>query len=92
MYTRSATKYGRRLPSSRGTEPSVYIDIFHRIYLKHFINVQESFMHKKYIVKGGLLEMVTIEILFSFSLVLATFTGGAYALGYTIGKLSSKRK
>lgn len=36
--------------------------------------------------------MVTVEILFSFSLVLATFAGGAYALGYTIGKLSSKRK
>lgn len=36
--------------------------------------------------------MVTVEILFSFSLVLATFTGGAYALGFTIGKLSCKRK
>lgn len=36
--------------------------------------------------------MVTIEILFSFTLVLATFTGGAYVLGYTIGKLSSKQK
>lgn len=92
MYTRSATKYGRRLPSSGGTEPSVYIDIFRRRYWKHFVSVQKSFMYKKYIVKGGLLEMVTIEILFSFSIVLATFTGGAYALGYTIGKLSSKRK
>ena len=36
--------------------------------------------------------MVTFELLFSFSLVLATFTGGAYTLGYTIDKLSSKRK
>lgn len=36
--------------------------------------------------------MVTIETLFSFSIVLATVAGGAYALGYTIGKLSSKRK
>lgn len=36
--------------------------------------------------------MVTFELLFSFSLVLATFTGGAYALGFTIGKLSGKRK
>ena len=36
--------------------------------------------------------MVTIELLFSFSLVLATFTSGSYVLGYTIGKLSSKRK
>ena len=33
--------------------------------------------------------MVTFELLFSFSLVLATFTGGAYTLGYTIGKLST---
>ena len=36
--------------------------------------------------------MVTVELLFSFSIVLATVAGGAYALGYTIGKLSSKRK
>ena len=37
--------------------------------------------------------MVTVELLFSFSIVLATIAGGAYALGYTIGKLSAgKRK
>lgn len=36
--------------------------------------------------------MVTFETLFSFLIVLATFTGGAYALGFTIGKISSKRK
>lgn len=63
-------------PLARGTEPSDYINIFYERNNR----------------KGGMLEMVTIEILFSFTLVLATFTGGAYALGYTIGKLSIKRK
>ena len=36
--------------------------------------------------------MVTFELLFSFSLVLVTFTSGTYALGFTIGKLYGKRK
>ena len=35
--------------------------------------------------------MVTIDILLSFIIVLATVASGAYALGYTIGKLSSKK-
>ena len=64
-------------PLNRGTEPSVYINGLRK-------KIQNS--------KGGMLVMVTFELLFSFSLVLATFTGGAYTLGYTIGKLSSKRK
>ena len=64
-------------PLIRGTEPSVYINGLRK-------KIQNS--------KGGMLVMVTFELLFSFSLVLATFTGGAYTLGYTIGKLSSKRK
>ena len=63
-------------PLIRGTEPSIYIDDFYGRKLS----------------KGGMLVMVTVEILFSFSLVLATVAGGAYALGFTIGKLSSKRK
>ena len=36
--------------------------------------------------------MVTFELLFSFSIVLTTVAGGAYALGFAIGKLSGKRK
>lgn len=36
--------------------------------------------------------MVTIEILFDFSLVLVAVAGGSYSIGYAIGKLSGKRK
>lgn len=36
--------------------------------------------------------MVTFDLLFSFSLVLVAVAGGSYSLGYTIGRLSSKRK
>lgn len=36
--------------------------------------------------------MVTIEILFDFSLVLVAVAGGSYSVGYAIGKLSGKRK
>ncbi len=36
--------------------------------------------------------MVTIDMIFNYSLVLIAIAGGAYTIGYTIGKLSSKRK
>ena len=36
--------------------------------------------------------MVTFDLLFSFSLVLIAIVGGAYSLGYAMGKLSGKRK
>ena len=36
--------------------------------------------------------MVTFDSLFNFSLVLIAIAGGSYSLGFTMGKLSSKRK
>jgi len=36
--------------------------------------------------------MVTFETLYAFSAILCSIAGGAYALGFHMGKLSAKQK